>query len=54
MHVGFSPALAGKKGAKMIPDPHTASAATKLMIDTDGDKIRYDAKQNSEFMTMDE
>jgi len=43
--VGLSPARLGRKGAKIISDSsHTASAATKLMIDPDCDRLGYGDK----------
>jgi hypothetical protein len=53
LQVGPSPAIGGRKGAKMISEAvHTASAATKLMIDSnDGHGLGYG---QSEFMTLDE
>jgi len=53
--VGISPARIGRSKAKIISDSsHTASAATKLMIDPECDRLRYGDRQQSEFMTLDE
>lgn len=50
---GPSPQRIGRKGAKIINDSHTASAATKLIKESsDGNGIGYG--DGSGFMTLDD
>ena len=52
-HIGPSPARIGRKGAKIISETsHTASAATKLMIDS-RDDMGYGGDRSG-FMTIDD
>ena len=52
--VGVSPRIGRNKGKLIADTSHTASAATKLMIDPEADRLGYIGGQQSEFMTLDQ